>query len=53
MQKLVIYKHGKDSISWGEKAMALAEINIRRNYATLLRPTGNAGYELPSVFYDP
>lgn len=26
MQKLVIYNHGKDSIPWGEKALALAEI---------------------------
>lgn len=26
MQKLVIYNHGKDSIPWGEKALALAEV---------------------------
>jgi pimeloyl-ACP methyl ester carboxylesterase len=26
MKKLVIYNHGKDSIPWGEKPMALAEI---------------------------
>ena len=26
MQKLVIYNHGKDSIPWGEKAVALAEV---------------------------
>jgi pimeloyl-ACP methyl ester carboxylesterase len=26
MKKLVIYNHGKDSIPWGEKALALAEV---------------------------
>ena len=26
MQKLVIYNHGKDSIPWGEKPIALAEV---------------------------
>ncbi len=26
MQKLVIYNHGKDSIPWGEKAIALADV---------------------------
>jgi len=26
MTKLVIYNHGKDSIPWGEKALALAEV---------------------------
>jgi hypothetical protein len=26
MQKLVIYNHGKDSIPWGEKPLALAEV---------------------------
>ncbi len=29
MQKLVIYNHGKDSIPWGEKALALAEVAKR------------------------
>lgn len=32
MQKLVIYNHGKDSIPWGEKAYALAEVAKRHNY---------------------
>ena len=26
MQKLVIYNHGKDSVPWGEKPLALAEV---------------------------
>ncbi len=30
MKTLVIYNHGKDSIPWGEKALALAEIAKRR-----------------------
>lgn len=32
MQKLVIYNHGKNSIPWGEKALALAEIAQRRDF---------------------
>lgn len=32
MQKLVIYNHGKDSIPWGEKAYALAEVAKRHSY---------------------
>ena len=32
MQKLVIYNHGKDSIPWGEKAIALAEVAKRRGF---------------------
>lgn len=32
MQKLVIYNHGKDSIPWGEKAYALAEVAKRHGY---------------------
>lgn len=32
MQKLVIYNHGKDSIPWGEKALALAEVAKRHGY---------------------
>ena len=33
MHKLVIYNHGKDSIPWGEKAYALAEVAKRYAYA--------------------
>ena len=33
MHKLVIYNHGKDSIPWGEKAYALAEVAKRHAYA--------------------
>ena len=29
MQKLVIYNHGKDSIPWGEKPIALADVAKR------------------------
>ena len=32
MKKLVIYNHGKDSIPWGEKAIALAEVAKRRGF---------------------
>lgn len=32
MQKLVIYNHGKDSIPWGEKAVALAEVAKQRGF---------------------
>ena len=32
MQKLVIYNHGKDSIPWGEKAIALAEVAKQRGF---------------------
>lgn len=32
MAKLVIYNHGKDSIPWGEKALALAEVAKRYDY---------------------
>lgn len=32
MQKLVIYNHGKDSIPWGEKALALAEVAKDRGF---------------------
>ncbi|MCQ8105633.1 alpha/beta hydrolase [Methylomonas sp. SURF-2] len=35
MQKLVIYNHGKDSIPWGEKPLALAEVARRRGYLFL------------------
>ena len=33
MHKLVIYNHGKDSIPWGEKTYALAEVAKRHAYA--------------------
>ncbi|WP_150049518.1 MULTISPECIES: YqiA/YcfP family alpha/beta fold hydrolase [Methylomonas] len=33
MQNLVIYNHGKDSIPWGEKALALASIAKTHGYA--------------------
>lgn len=32
MKKLVLYHHGKDSIPWGEKPTALAEIAKRQGY---------------------
>ncbi len=32
MQKLVIYNHGKDSIPWGEKAIALADVAKRHGF---------------------
>lgn len=32
MQKLVIYNHGKDSIPWGEKAIALADVARQRGF---------------------
>ena len=32
MQNLVIYNHGKDSIPWGEKPLALAEVAKRRGF---------------------
>ena len=33
MKKLVIYNHGKESVPWGEKTLALAEVAKRRGYA--------------------
>lgn len=33
MKKLVIYNHGKDSIPWGEKTSAFAEVAKHRGYA--------------------
>lgn len=32
MQKLIIYNHGKDSIPWGEKPLALAEAAKKRGF---------------------
>lgn len=32
MKKLVIYNHGKDSIPWGEKPLALAAIAKQHGY---------------------
>lgn len=32
MSKLIIYNHGKDSIPWGEKTLALAEIAQRLGF---------------------
>ena len=32
MQKLVIYNHGKDSIPWGEKPIALAEVAKQQSF---------------------
>jgi pimeloyl-ACP methyl ester carboxylesterase len=32
MNKLVIYNHGKDSIPWGEKPLALADVAKRHGY---------------------
>ncbi|WP_026604146.1 YqiA/YcfP family alpha/beta fold hydrolase [Methylomonas sp. 11b] len=32
MSKLVIYSHGKDSIPWGEKPLALAEVAKRQGF---------------------
>ncbi len=32
MSKLVIYNHGKDSIPWGEKPLALAEVAKRQGF---------------------
>ena len=32
MQKLLIYNHDKDSIPWGEKAIALAEVAKRHGF---------------------
>lgn len=32
MKKLVIYNHGKDSIPWGEKPLALAEVARQRGF---------------------
>lgn len=37
MKKLVIYNHGKDSIPWGEKPMALAEVSKRCGF-TFISP---------------
>lgn len=33
MKKLVLYHHGKDSIPWGEKTYAMAEVAKRQDYA--------------------
>ncbi|MGZ4960026.1 MAG: YqiA/YcfP family alpha/beta fold hydrolase [Methylomonas sp.] len=35
MRKLLIYNHGKDSIPWGEKALALAEVGKRHGYQVI------------------
>lgn len=35
MQKMVIYNHGKDSIPWGEKALALAEVAKCHGYRVI------------------
>lgn len=35
MQKLLIYNHGKDSIPWGEKALALTAIGKRYGYKVI------------------
>ena len=32
MQKLAIYNHGKDSIPWGEKPIALAEVAKQQGF---------------------
>jgi pimeloyl-ACP methyl ester carboxylesterase len=32
MQKLVVYNHGKDSVPWGEKPLALARVAERRGF---------------------
>lgn len=32
MHNLVIYNHGKDSVPWGEKPLALAEVAKRRGF---------------------
>jgi pimeloyl-ACP methyl ester carboxylesterase len=32
MSKLVVYSHGKDSIPWGEKPLALAEVAKRQGF---------------------
>lgn len=32
MKKIVIYNHGKDSIPWGEKTLALAEVAKRQGF---------------------
>ncbi|WP_019868065.1 YqiA/YcfP family alpha/beta fold hydrolase [Methylovulum miyakonense] len=37
MQKLVIYNHGKDSVPWGEKTKALAEVAKRQGF-TFISP---------------
>jgi len=41
MSKLVIYNHGKDSIPWGEKALALSEV------------AKHLGFEFISIDYRP
>lgn len=33
MNKLVIYNHGKESVPWGEKTVALADVAKRHGYA--------------------
>jgi alpha/beta superfamily hydrolase len=35
MRKLMIYNHGKDSIPWGEKALAMADVAKRHGYEVL------------------
>ncbi|MGD0961226.1 MAG: YqiA/YcfP family alpha/beta fold hydrolase [Methylomonas sp.] len=42
MKKLVIYNHGKDSIPWGEKPLALAEIARQQGFE-FLSPDYQAG----------
>ncbi|SJM95452.1 YqiA/YcfP family alpha/beta fold hydrolase [Crenothrix polyspora] len=32
MKKLMVYNHGKDSIPWGEKALAMAQVAKRYGY---------------------
>ncbi|HFD13006.1 MAG TPA: alpha/beta hydrolase [Crenotrichaceae bacterium] len=32
MKKLVLYHHGKDSIPWGEKTFAIAEVSKQQGY---------------------
>ena len=42
MKKLMIYNHGKDSIPWGEKALAMAEVAKRCGH-DVLSPDYTAG----------
>ncbi|TAL53322.1 MAG: alpha/beta hydrolase [Methylovulum sp.] len=42
MQKLVIYNHGKDSIPWGEKPLALAAVAKRHDFQ-FISPDYQAG----------
>ena len=41
-KKLMIYNHGKDSIPWGEKALALADVAKRHGY-DVISPDYTAG----------